>query len=380
MQRAPNVQNGPNVPLPADFSLYLDAVRFIAAVLVVHTHYVQYGLVNVSGAAASSIWGREAVMVFFVLSGFVIAYSTERSGVTAQEYIVARAARIYSVALPLLLLSFAAAVLAIHWLDVEVPSAYAAARAHFYIPFHLLFMGELWGLAETPPWLPQYWSLGYEVWYYVLFGCAFYLRGWARYVVTGLVLLVLGPKLWLLLPVWLSGVALYHGVKRWTLPLAVARAGWLLSLLLLAAFHASGSEAAWRPVAQALWPFPAMRMGSADRFLSDYVVCVLVVANFACARFAGFGALAAVAGPIRGLSAYTFTLYLIHELVISCWRTFHGHDRDSSVHILLLTVLIAATTWLAGQLTERRRQWFRLPFEMLFRSGAMMRGSHGPLR
>lgn len=370
----------PNVPLPADFSLYLDAVRFLAAVLVVLTHYVQHDLVSAAGAAALPIWGREAVMVFFVLSGFVIAYSTERSGASAQEYIVARAARIYSVALPLLLASFAAGTLAIHWLDAEVSAFYATARPHFYIPFHLLFMGELWSLSETPPWMPQYWSLGYEVWYYVLFGCAVYLRGWMRYAVTAIVLAIMGPKLWLLLPVWLSGVALYHGLKRWTIPLPAARVGWLLSLLLLVLFHASGSEAAWRPVARALWPFPDMRMGSADRVLSDYVVCLLVVANFACARFAGFGALAAVARPIRSLSAYTFTLYLVHELVIACWRTFHGHDRDSMAHVLVLTLLIAGSTWLAGQLTEHRKQWFRLPFELLFKSGAMLRGSHGPLR
>lgn len=372
--------NVPNVSLPADFSLYLDVVRFLAAVLVALTHYVQHGLVSAHSAAAVPVWGREAVMVFFVLSGFVIAYTTERSGASAREYIVARAARIYSVALPLLLASFAAATLAIHWRDAELPTAYAAARPHLYIPFHLLFLGELWSLSETPPWMPQYWSLSYEVWYYVLFGCAFYLRGWWRYAVTAAVLALLGPKLWLLLPVWLSGVALYHGLKRWTMPVGAARAGWLLSLLLLAAFHASGAEAAWRQAARALWPFADMRMGSADRFLSDYVVCVLVVANFACARFAGFGALAAWARPIRGLAAYTFTLYLLHELVIACWLTFHGHDRENWAHLLAVTMLIAVSTWLVGQLTERRKQWFRLPFEMLFKSCATMRGSPGPLR
>jgi len=373
-----------NAPMPAAFSLYLDALRFGAALLVVLTHYVQHDLVSVPVAAMLPIWGREAVMVFFVLSGFVIAYTTETKAPSAQEYVVARCARIYSVALPLLLATFAASAIAMAWLDAQVSAFYAVWRAHLYIPFHLLFMGEMWTLAETPPWMPQYWSLGYEVWYYVLFGCAYYLRGWWRYGVTAAVFMLLGPKLWLLLPVWLSGVALYHGLKRVTIPPRVARAGLLLSLALLVAFHATGAEHAWRPVARAWWPFPEMRMGSADRFLSDYVVCVLVVAHFACARFAGLRVPAVLVQPIRSLSAYTFTLYLVHELVIACWRTFHGHDRDSTVHMLALTALIAGGTWLAGQLTERRKHWFRKPFEALFNAGALLRGrlrsSHAPLR
>lgn len=354
-----------NDPIPVHFSLYLDAVRFGAAVLVVLTHYVQHSVVSAPVAAWLPNYGREAVMVFFVLSGYVIAYTSEQRGASAREYIVARCARIYSVALPLLLASFVAAAIAVRWLGADEPMAYALRRPYLYIPFHLLFMGELWGLAETPPWMPQYWSLGYEVWYYVLYGCAFYLRGWRRHVVTAGVFLLLGPKLWLLLPVWLSGVALYHGLKRATIPPVAARLGWILSLILLAAFHASGSEQAWRSVAHQLWPFDGIRMGSADRFLSYYVVCVLVVANFACARFAGFNGLARVAKPIRTLSAYTFTLYLVHELVIACWRTFHGHNPDSAVHVLALSALIAAATWLAGMLTERRKHWFRAPFDAL---------------
>ena len=79
-----------------------------------------------------------------------------------------------------------------------------------------------------------------------------------------------------------------------------------------------------------------------------------MLANFACARFAGLALPAGLANAIRSVSAYTFTLYLIHESVISCWRTFHGHDRDSAAHMLALTVLIAAATWLAGLLTVRR--------------------------
>src|ERR1700691_426345 len=87
-------------------SLYLDAVRFFAALTVFVAH--------ISGArfTAGLFWrtepyANEAVIVFFVLSGFVIAYVAERSEVTPRAFAIARLARIYSVALPALVMTFA---------------------------------------------------------------------------------------------------------------------------------------------------------------------------------------------------------------------------------------------------------------------------------
>ena len=86
-------------------SIYLDGVRFLAAAVVFVGH--------VSGQRFTGgfLWpvGRymdAAVMVFFVLSGFVIAYAVSARERTLEEYFVNRAARIYSVALPALLVTF----------------------------------------------------------------------------------------------------------------------------------------------------------------------------------------------------------------------------------------------------------------------------------
>ena len=88
---------------------------------------------------------------------------------------MARCARIYSVALPVLLAVVRARGLCGGIAGVAVTSGYQVVKPYIYIPFHLVFMGEFWNLSETPPWLIPYWSLGYEVWYYVLFGAAYYL-------------------------------------------------------------------------------------------------------------------------------------------------------------------------------------------------------------
>lgn len=344
-------------PIEQSFSVYLDLARFIAALLVVVSHFQQHGVLGAPFSTLSN-YGRESVMVFFVLSGFVIAYTTEHKNQTARAYVLARCARIYSVALPVLLLAFVVAAFAAS-LGVASADAYPLHKPWLYIPLHLLFAGEMWNLAETPPWLLPYWSLGYEVWYYVLFGVLYYLRGGVRVLAAAAVLVLVGPKLWLLLPVWMSGVWLYHWQQTHAIERRVARIGWGLTLLLLAAFKAVGLDHALRMLGIALWPFPALHLGSADRYLADYVVCALVLANFACARFAGFEALARLARPVRKLAAHTFTLYLSHYLVIYTWLAFYPHDTSSVVDIAALSMLIALVTVVLGALTEGRKDWFR---------------------
>ena len=55
------------------FSIYLDAIRFLAALLVLFYHA---NWIYRPGILFTSL-GHEAVVIFFVLSGFVIAYVAE---------------------------------------------------------------------------------------------------------------------------------------------------------------------------------------------------------------------------------------------------------------------------------------------------------------
>jgi peptidoglycan/LPS O-acetylase OafA/YrhL len=355
----------PSSPLQPAFSLYLDCCRFLAALLVVVSHLEPYGVLTRGSGHWWLNFGRESVVVFFVLSGFVIAYTTERKNASLRDYCVARCTRIYSVALPLLLLGFMAAGLLVLSNQSPLLDFYQLGKPWLYLPLHLLFMGELWTVSEPPPLLAPYWSLGYEVWYYVLFGAAFYLRGRRRLVVVGSLLLLAGPKLWLLLPVWLAGVRAYHWQKSHTIPRAPALLGWCTTLALLAAFKASGLDVSLRALALASWPFPGLPLKSADRFLADYLVCALVVVNFLCAKDADFRALLRIGKPVRALASYTFTLYLVHALVMRVWMIVYPHRRSDVGDVALLLALIAAATWVIGQVTERRKGWFEGVFVRL---------------
>ena len=354
-------------PLNQPFSVYLDLVRFLAALAVVLMHMRMFRLVDLPGSQHWTLLGRESVMAFFVLSGFVIAYTTQMRRPDALDFTVARAARIYSVALPVLLLGFLCAYLSQGPHVPGMDASYQVAKPWFYIPFHLLFMGDLWRLSEHPPWLGPWWSLNYEVWFYVLFGVACYVRRPWRLPAIGLLLAIMGYKLWLLLPVWLAGVALYHWQARYSLSRTAARAGWVLSMVLLVAYEAYGVEELLRAAGRASWFGQYVALGNADRFLADYAFGLIVVLNFACARFAGFTGLLRLARPIRLFAAYTLTLYLSHALVLIGWPELYPHDPASIADVLALSAAVAVATALLGLLTEQRKDAFRRVFERALR-------------
>ncbi|MGB9108640.1 MAG: acyltransferase [Telluria sp.] len=341
--------------LDPSFSLYLDLVRFIAALLVVLTHCRQYGLIGGWQAHLIPYAGRESVIVFFVLSGFVIAYSTLSKQVSLRDYFAARLTRIGSVAVPAVLIAFACAVLIDRLYGPGLAPSYVLKKAYIYVPLHLLFMGDAWGISEVPPWLYPYWSLNYEVWYYVLFGVLHYLHGVRKAVAGTLVLAIVGYKLWLLMPIWAAGVWLYKWVDRHTMSTTVARYGWLASTLLLVAYNLSDLQQQLRMAAVSLWPYPHLPLGSAERVLADYLVCVLVVANFACARYAAFTKLDRFAIVIRRVAFFTFPLYLTHALVLGIWRAFHPHQTGALPDVVLVTIIVVMLTWLLGHGAERLR-------------------------
>ena len=95
-------------------STSLDLLRFTAA-MTVFLHHANW--LHLDDGALS--WfrrdvGHSAVVIFFVLSGYLIA-ATVRAGDTAIDYAIKRASRVYSVAVPAVLLTMAIDIAARHW-------------------------------------------------------------------------------------------------------------------------------------------------------------------------------------------------------------------------------------------------------------------------
>ena len=88
------------------FSVYLDAVRVVACLIVFAHHLaLNFGCYKPAASGCGTLgWlipfhaGHSAVVVFFVLSGYVISYVASERETTLQQYALSRCARIYSVA------------------------------------------------------------------------------------------------------------------------------------------------------------------------------------------------------------------------------------------------------------------------------------------
>ncbi len=161
-------------------SICLDLVRFAAALVVLVCHAAQAGLYS-GRLPGTPLAQHYAVVVFFVLSGLVIAASAARRRSTLGAFAIARAARILPVSVAALIFSTMAYLVtaALGGPAMHNDTYGQLSLGGTVLP--LLFLSEsTWGAG--PVWNPPYWSLCYEVWYYALFGAAVYLRGPGRVV------------------------------------------------------------------------------------------------------------------------------------------------------------------------------------------------------
>src|SRR5438105_12066649 len=116
-------------------SILLDLMRFTAACIVFLSHLTSRELNSVFPWVR---WGHEAVVVFFVMSGFVISYVASNREGTLIGYATARLGRLYSVVLPALLLTpmldYIGRAISPE-LYVNTPSDHAALRVFLNILF-----------------------------------------------------------------------------------------------------------------------------------------------------------------------------------------------------------------------------------------------------
>ena len=88
------------------FSLYLDALRFGAALIVLLSHFAYPRFTRGDYIAIREFnLGSDAVVFFFVLSGLVIAYTADSKDRSAGRFAFNRLTRLYSVVLPAILLT-----------------------------------------------------------------------------------------------------------------------------------------------------------------------------------------------------------------------------------------------------------------------------------
>lgn len=353
-----------------NLSVYLDIVRFTSALFVFLSHVPSF--------IGGNLWqlggfGHEAVVVFFVLSGFVIAFVCMEKKESFFDYVVNRFVRIYSVAIPSLLLTFAT----YFFIDYYNPDSLNGIRDSFSSLLRTLITGltftnQSWIdtriLTNTP-----YWSMGYEVLYYIFFAVTFYFSGWRRWVYMVPVLLVMGPSVLLYLPVWLAGVFCFWVKDRVTINTWFAGIGYIASLF---AFFIGCSES-FQSAINGVWQenenllSNGYILNTAKNFLSDYYLTVVVVLSifFANSLFNSihFRLNAAVVTFIKTVSAHTFSLYLLHMPLLFLLNAVFpfssfGYFTVAAALVIIPLIILLISRWIESGRYDARR-WLADNFE-----------------
>jgi peptidoglycan/LPS O-acetylase OafA/YrhL len=298
-----------------------------------------------------------AVDVFFVLSGYVIAHVHSTAEKDWGHFVASRVTRIYSVALPAIALTTL-----LDWVGSQHdPATYLyslkdSALSPGVFLRSVTFLGGQWNNGIVPGTDGPYWSLGFEVWYYIAFALFVFLpRRW-RWVAVAGVLVFIGPKVAVLFPIWLLGVAAYRFTSTARLS---KRAGWFayfspIALLSLYAFVPHNHTPQYVP-----FSFELDRVGG---ILRDYFYALTFFIHLI-----GFVTVSEVFLPlllpyvriIRWIAGATFSIYLVHRPVmyfISANTIWPKSSIETRILVLCLTPPICL---LFAQLFERPKLFYR---------------------
>lgn len=336
-----------------EFSAYLDLLRIAAAALVFLGHL---SWKDISGGFLWPLqpFGHSAVIVFFVLSGFVISFTADTKERTLLDYSVARLARLYSVVLPAILLTMICDAIG----TAHNPGVYQMARETdpaWRALLGSLFLSQSWSHVSLFS-NDAYWSLPHEFWYYVIFAGATYLRGWQRVAAVAISALIAGPGILLLGPIWAAGALAYRMTKRIVMGKIDAAAIWAVSII--AIFMVFGvnvaptvSGSAFLPNAFSGW---------------DFMLGVLVAGNIFAASFLTFG-LTRAQRPIAYLANMTFALYLLHLPILHLAAAFTPPELPSEVRGLGAGASAVILVYALSFVTERQKGRWKAAFLWLLK-------------
>lgn len=338
------------------FSIYLDLVRFLAAMLVYMYHSNQRFLSE--EILPMSSYGHSSVIVFFVLSGFVIAYVTDTKESNFASYAASRTSRVFSVTVPAIFLTVALDTIG-RLLYPAIYSGYPYDQFVARIAGSLLLSNEFWFISITSFSNVPYWSICYEWWYYVAFALIVFLPRRVGLILALSLMVALGPKILLLAPIWWLGVLLY----RWrALEKISIDMSWALAVLTIAGivlFHVAelnGLSTEW--LKAKIGDDLHKNLTFSKFFIGDYLLGLLVFGNFLAMRrlLSKYSlGLLRIERPVRFAASLTFTLYLLHQPLFLFWGAVVRGDPGGYGYWWSVTALMLLSVILIGYFTENKR-------------------------
>lgn len=370
------------------FSSELNAIRWIAAFFVVISHvrnllFIDYSQVVRKNLSVEAFYfltgmGHEAVVVFFVVSGFLvggIAARKLRSGrFDAQDFVIHRFSRIYIVLIPALLAGYAFDHAGLLFFDdASLYSHSERYRLNGILSSQMgwdTFSGNalmLQGIFVTVAGSNgPLWSLSYEWWYYCLFFFALMLASSGNATHTRLACCIALVAVAAFLPleilawflIWLIGVAIaFFPASRKALPV------WLAGCVFIATL-------AWSRVDHAHAAHLMSRNLVRDSAVA--IGCFLLLTSLSRSR----GGKPRAWKLHRTMAEFSYTTYLAHfpfmVFAVSFLNSafgvafFRQPTAGNFAYFLLLLISIYLYTYLFSLLTEKHTQRLRASLRSAF--------------
>ena len=356
-------------------SAYLDFVRLFSALLVFVGHLnFSYLIGPIFGIISLPGYGPDAVMVFFVLSGFIIAEVVRKRESILSDYITARLSRLYSIAWPALVLTIIFDLIG-RSINPEYYFGawwYADTRPIIRFFVNVSLLNQIWNIDAVPFSNGPFWSLGYELLFYMLFipiGFKFKYRK----LLFSLLCLLSGPVVLMLFPIWLSGYYLNRFVKNSNISAAAAWTCLTASIAIYTAYKYFGetgylTKYLFRDSISIL-----NHLGRSNHFVDNYFVAGLILLNFVGA----FSLLKSIPDSRMPAKAYqinrtialgTFAIYAVHFPVLHCIAAIYDHlgispSRATDAFMILVPLVLAVIVTSFG---NRLRAQLTTYIELLF--------------
>ena len=343
-------------------SVFLDALRLTAALLVLVVHAFNRWFIT---KAYRSEWPGEpshvAVIVFFVLSGYVIGHTTMSSNRGPMQYAQARLSRLCSIVIPAIIITVCIhAFIAIYNPDALLKYARGDSALRYLLSS--LYLNEIWLFSAAPGLNGSLWSLSFEFWYYTIFGLWFFRKPGAKSkLLLTLAVVIAGPKIILMMPLWVMGYLAYR------LPRPKISRTWSWRFVALV-FLCGGVVAAFLP------PLPyVIFLGPlyyANQFFTDWVLAIFVAAALWLLPNGGISnSVSKGANTFRKIADLTFPLYVLHYPFIILWKATIGIDPDNFGQLCVAIICVLVIASVIGYFLEKQRPLWSRFFKWLLTKG-----------
>ena len=268
-------------------------------------------------------------MAFFVLSGFVIAYVVSTKEKDAVTYTTAHIARMSSIIAPALVVTLLAdyigqSINQDFYLTWDFPTKIEGDQ---YLAYVLSFFGvnNIWVLPQLNPGTNgPFWTMSYEIAYYVIFGIALFVKKSLKILLIVLVALVAGPDILKYFPIWLMGVAAFYFQRRIQIPTAIAGALFVLSIVMALTLSTYGPDIKLALDGSLLLYYA---LGAC---FAVHIVAASGIDDFLADKLGKFKSI------VRWLGMLTFSMYLVHRPLLNLFSVLNVDEPGSLIQRIWL--------------------------------------------